>query len=235
MVTTWAGHAISASILIASNWEKKGRDPRRSKNLQQKIGECGQRVFFADIVPLRSCSWPTRHVRHFYIAYSAIPCLFCFYSVRLAVTQHRLSISSEAVNLAEARFRSCSHKIHSPSGCFDLESLNLLEVTPRRNANTDTRGMIPQDEGFRSTGAGGSSRSDRSLLRAMFPECYFRAHHRRKDGTAMAVQVSAQAMELRDARPRSRSWQNISENWRWKSSFLATVAKDGAVDAERAE
>src|ERR1700745_1553483 len=66
--------------------------------------------------------------QHFLLAYGAILASFICYSVRLAVTQHRLSLSAEAVDLAEARFRSLFANNPQPIWVFDLESLSIVEV-----------------------------------------------------------------------------------------------------------
>src|SRR5882724_1147979 len=199
-------------ILIASNWEERLGPSSIEEPSTKDWRVMASAYFLPTIVPLAIVLMAGRVTsRHFYIAYSAILASFVCYSVRLAVTQHRLSISSEAVNLAEARFRSLFAQNPQPIWVFDLESLNILEV----NAAAEREYGYSRDEFLKMKVSDLRVPEEvpelMEFIKSHVPGSYFRAHHRRKDGTAMAVQVSAQAMEFAGRAAEIEIVQNISE------------------------
>ena len=200
------------AVVIAGNWEETPGPSAFEEPSTRGLRVMASAYFLPTIVPLAIVLMAGNvTARHFYIAYGAILASFICYSVRLAVTQHRLSISSEAVDLAEARFRSLFAQNPQPVWVFDLESLRILEVNAAAEREYDYSRQeflqmrvsdmrVPEEmpelmEFIRTGSAGG----------------YFRAHHRRKDGTSLTVQVSAQAVEYAGRKAEIEIVQNISE------------------------
>ncbi len=200
------------AVVIAGNWEEVPGPSAFEEPSTRGLRVMASAYFLPTVVPLAIVLMAGRvTARHFYIAYGAILTSFICYSVRLAVTQHRLSISAEAVDLAEARFRSLFAQNPQPVWVFDLESLRILEVNAAAEREYDYSRQeflemrvsdlrvpeeMPELMEFIRTGTAGG---------------YFRAHHRRKDGTPLTVQVSAQAVEYAGRKAEIQIVQNISE------------------------
>ena len=200
------------AVVIAGNWEELPGPSAFEEPSSRGLRVMASAFLLPTIVPLAIVLMAGRvTARHFYIAYGAILASFICYSVRLAVTQHRLSVSSEAVDLAEARFRSLFAQNPQPVWVFDLESLRILEVNAAAEREYDYSRReflemrvsdlrvpeeMPELMEFVRTGSAGG---------------YFRARHRRKDGTALTVQVSAQAVDYAGRKAEIEIVQNISE------------------------
>src|SRR5438270_1404509 len=185
------------ATLIAGVWEElpgpSAFDESSSRGLRVMVSA----YLLPTIVPLAIVLMAGRVTAiHFYLAYGTILASFTCYSVRLAVTQHRLSISSEAVDLAEARFRALFAQNPQPIWVFDVDSLIIREV----NIAAEREYGYSRDEFLTMRVSDQRVPAEvpelMEFIRSHVPGGYFRAHHRRKDGTLLTVQVSAQAMEF---------------------------------------
>jgi PAS domain S-box-containing protein len=200
------------AVLIAGNWEEMPGPSAFEEPSTKGLRVMASAYFLPTIVPVAIVLMAGRvTARHFYIAYGAILASFICYSVRLAVTQHRLSISSEAVDVAEARFRALFSQNPQPIWVFDLESLAILEV----NLAAEREYGYSREEFLRMRVSDLRVPEEvpelMEFVRSRVPGSYFRAHHRRKDGSALTVQVSAQAMEFAGRVAEIEIVQNVSE------------------------
>jgi two-component system cell cycle sensor histidine kinase/response regulator CckA len=199
-------------VLIAGTWQESERPSAFDDPATKGFKVMASAYLFPTIVPLVIVLMAGRvTMQHFFPAYITILASFVCYSARLAVTQHRLTVSAEAVDLAEARFRSLFAQNPQPVWVFDLESLRILEVNAAAEREYDYSRQeflemrlsdlrvpeeMPELMEFIRTGTAGG---------------YFRAHHRRRDGTLLTVQVSAQPVEYAGRKAEIQIVQNISE------------------------
>jgi two-component system cell cycle sensor histidine kinase/response regulator CckA len=198
--------------VIAGNWEEfpgpPAFDTPRPKGLKSMVSG----YFFPTIVPLAIVLMAGQVTSsHFYLAYGAILSSFICYSARLAVTQHRLTVSAEELGTAEARFQLLFAQGPQPIWVFDRRTYQILEVNSAAERDygysrdeflnmkvTDLR--LPEDvpefiEIFQS-GAPGN---------------FFRARHRRKGGKLMSVQITSQQIEFAGREAEIEIAQDISE------------------------
>ena len=208
------------AVLIAGVWEELPGPATFDERAIHGLRTMASAYLFPTIVPLAIVLLAGKVTAHYFsVAYGAILASFICYSVRLAVTQHRLSISSEAFDLAEARFRALFAQNPQPIWVFDLESLRILEVNAAAQREYDYSReeflalrvsdiRVPEEAPelmeFVRTGGGAG---------------YFRSRHRRKDGTSLTVQVSAQPMEFAGRPAESRSCRISATNSHSKKNY----------------
>jgi PAS domain S-box-containing protein len=200
------------ALMIAGVWEESPGPSAFDESSNSGLRVMVSAYLLPTIVPLAIVLMAGRvTARHFYIAYGTILASFICYSVRLAVTQHRLSISAEAVDLAEARFRALFAQNPQPIWVFDIDSLLIREV----NAAAEREYGYSRDEFLNMRVSDLRVPAEvpelMEFIRSHVPGGYFRAHHCRKDGSLLTVQVSAQAMEFAGRAAEIEIVQNISE------------------------
>jgi PAS domain S-box-containing protein len=198
--------------LIAANWEELPGAPAFDTPRPKGIKAMASAYFFPTIVPLAIVLMAGRVMSiHFLIAYGAILASFFCYSARLAVTQHRLTVSAEEAGIAEARFQLLFAQSPHPIWVFDRENYRILEVNVAAVRDYGysreeflqmkvTELRLPEDvpefiEIFQSDA----------------PGKFFRARHRRKGGKLMTVQITGQQVEFAGREAEIEIAQDISE------------------------
>jgi two-component system, cell cycle sensor histidine kinase and response regulator CckA len=198
--------------IIAGNWEELPGAPAFETPRPKGLRSMFSAYFFPTIVPLAIVLMAGKVTSsHFYIAYAAILSSFICYSARLAVTQHRLIVSDEEVGIAEARFHLLFAQSPHPIWVFDRAGHQIQEVNSAAERDygysrdefltmnvTDLR--LPEDVP-----------EFNEILQAGAPGKFFRARHRRKNGTLMTVQITSQQIEFAGRSAEIEIAQNISE------------------------
>ena len=168
--------------------------------------------FFPTIVPLAIVLMAGQVTStHFYIAYGAILSSFICYSARLAVTQHRLTVSAEEVGIAEARFQLLFAQSPHPIWVFDRSTWLILEV----NSAAERDYGYSRDEFLKMKVTELRLPEDVpefiEIFQAGEPGKFFRARHRRKGGKLMTVQITAQQIEFAGREAEIEIAQDITE------------------------
>ena len=198
--------------LIAANWEELPGAPAFDTPRPKGIKAMATAYFFPTIVPLAIVVMAGRVMsNHFYIAYGAILSSFLCYSARLAVTQHRLTVSAQEAGIAEARFQLLFAQSPHPIWVFDRESYRILEV----NVAAVSDYGYTREEFLKMKVTELRFPEDLPEFTEIFqsgaPGKFFRARHRRKGGKLMTVQITAQQIEFAGREAEIEIAQDITE------------------------
>ncbi|MFL6300843.1 MAG: response regulator [Terriglobales bacterium] len=207
----WTMPFLFGSV-IAANWEElpgaPAFDTPRAKGVKAMVSA----YFFPTIVPFAIVLMAGQVTStHFYLAYGAILSSFICYSARLAVTQHRLTISAQQAGIAEARFQLLFAQSPHPIWVFDRATHDVLEV----NAAAVRDYGYSRDEFLTMKVTELRVPEDVPEFTEIFqtgaPGKFFRARHRRKGGKLMTVQITAQQIEFAGREAEIEIAQDISE------------------------
>ena len=208
---TWTTPFLFA-IVMAGNWEEVSGEPAFDTPRARGAKSIVSAYFFPTIVPLVIVLMAGKVIAsHFYIAYGAILVSFLCYSARLAVTQHRLTVSSEEVGIAQARFQLLFAQSPHPIWVFDKATREIREVND----------AAVRDYGYSRAEFLTMKVSDLRLpedvpefgevLQRDTPGKFFRARYRRRDGKFLTVQVTSQEIEFAGTGAELEIAQDISE------------------------